>query len=129
MNTKLCVQVLSESTACGIDFCRVIGIEGFENSEATVEFFRVNDEVFDLLNSRPLGEGKRAPCSDFNKIRWSSIIASAIEYYLSLAIARNHELIPIYKTKNGTFVKGIISCLRSLQLIMGEVEKGKLYLK
>lgn len=38
MKCKLALQVISRSTAVGIDVCKSLGIPGFEDSAATTEF-------------------------------------------------------------------------------------------
>ncbi len=38
MKCKLALQVISRSTAVGIEVCRTLGIPGFEDSAATSEF-------------------------------------------------------------------------------------------
>lgn len=91
MNTKLAAQVFSQSTADAIDFCRSIEKEGFEGSEATSEFFRINDRVFDLLNSKPYGRHTKAPLSMYNKMYWLPLVDSAIQYYKGLQILVNRK--------------------------------------
>jgi len=78
------VQLLSTSTATGIDFCRKIGLEEFMGSEATTEVLRVCDMVFDILNTKPYGKGKQTPLSMYTKDNWSSLIKSAKQYFMVL---------------------------------------------
>lgn len=111
MNTKLCVQTLSSSTACAIDFCRKIGLTEFIGSEATAEFLRVCDMVFDILNTKPYGTGKHTPLSMYNKDHWLSIITSSKQYFMGLKIFDASQMIPLYQTKFGTCVKGLITSL------------------
>lgn len=118
MNVKLCVQVLSNRTATGIDFCRKIGMDGFEGSEATTEFLRINNYTFDLLNTRPFGQECNEPLSAKNELKWSSLIHSAKEYYSGLQIRVGKKLVPVHQSKNGTFVRGIITALSSIECIM-----------
>lgn len=129
MNTKLCVQTLSSSTATGIDFCRKIGVAEFTESEATAEFLRVCDMIFDLLNTKPFGKGKHAALSKHNKEVWSSVIKSANEYLLSLKIYNKTQLVPLYQTKYGTCVKGLLTSLASVKNIMDDMEKGEIELQ
>ncbi len=128
MNTKLCVQTLSSSTATGIDFCRKIGLPEFNGSEATTEFLRVCDMVFDLLNTKPYGKGKQEPLSLYNKDNWSTIVNSAKQYFMKLQIFHASQLVPLYQTKFGTCVNGLISSLTSVQNIMNEMENGEVKL-
>lgn len=54
MKVKLAAQTLSESVAVAIDFCREKGLPDFEGSEATTDFLRKINDLFDILNSRSL---------------------------------------------------------------------------
>jgi len=126
MNVKLCVQVLSNGTATGIDFCRKIGIPGFDGSEATTEFLRINNYTFDLLNTRPFGEGSKAALTKADRQRCKIMIESTKSYYIGLQIQRGEKCTPIYKTKYGTFVKGIITALSSVDRILEKMESGEI---
>ncbi len=44
MKTRLCAQVFSNSAAIAIDVCRILGIEGFEDSQGTVKFLMLFDK-------------------------------------------------------------------------------------
>lgn len=129
MNTKLCVQVLSTSTADALAFCRTIGYEGFEECGATAEYFRVNNDVFDILNTRPFGKDEKAPLSENNKIRWLSIIKSAREYYLGLEVIHKGVMKKLHLSPYKTFVVGLIACLTSVEKIMYQMEIGVINLK
>lgn len=128
MSTKLCVQTLSSSTASGIDFCRKIGIDEFEGSEATTEFLRVVDMIFDTLNTRPYGKGSKTPLSKQNKDCWKSIIASSIDYLVALKLHDGSNFTPLYATKFGTCIKGLVAALTSVQNIMDEILSGNISL-
>lgn len=128
MNTKLCVQTLSCSTATGIDFCRKIGLSDFNGSEATVEFIRVCDMVFDILNTKPFGKGKQTALSKHNRDHWTSVIHSASDYLMKLKVYEASRFVPLYDTKYGTCIKGLITCLASVNCIMNEMETGQVHL-
>jgi len=52
MNVRLAVQIISSSVADAIDFLRKAGNQDFINSEATTEFIRIFDRLFDITNVR-----------------------------------------------------------------------------
>uniref|UniRef100_A0A1B0CV85 Transposable element P transposase-like GTP-binding insertion domain-containing protein n=1 Tax=Lutzomyia longipalpis TaxID=7200 RepID=A0A1B0CV85_LUTLO len=52
MNVGLAVQLLSRSVANAINACRNLGYPEFIGSEATEEFIRWLNDIFDVLNSR-----------------------------------------------------------------------------
>lgn len=122
MNVKLCVQLLSNKVATAIDACRKMQIDGFEDSEATTEFIRVTNMTFDMLNSRPYAKGPRAPLSMKNKVYWESFIVSAIKYFTELTVIEKGEFVPLYKTQSGTFVRGLVTALTTIQQIMERIE-------
>lgn len=51
MKVKLAVQTLSSSVADALQFMQQTS-EDFKNCDATIQFIRVVDEIFDFLNSR-----------------------------------------------------------------------------
>lgn len=124
MNVKLCVQLLSNRVATAIDACRKMQLSGFEDSEATTEFLRINNQTFDILNTLPYGNGNRAPLTIRDRFLWEPFIKSAKEYYSKLAIGRNGVLVPLHETPCGTFVRGLLTALTSIENIMGEIETG-----
>lgn len=52
MKVNIAGQILSSSVADAIDVCRSLNIKWFEDSEATTQFIRSIDGLFDILNSR-----------------------------------------------------------------------------
>ena len=76
MKVNLAAQTLSSSVADAIDFCRDdLQLDAFKGSEATVQFIRLFDRLFDTLNSRnPLGKGYKAPLKGSNHECWSKFL-------------------------------------------------------
>lgn len=63
MKVKLAAQIFSESVAKAID----LKLEEFKNSEATIEFIRKINSLFDILNSRNLNDyGCKQPLTPGN---------------------------------------------------------------
>jgi hypothetical protein len=67
MKVALAAQTLSSSVASAIDFLRSQGLEMFQGSEATCNFMRVFDEIFDLTNSSNIhAKGFKSPIKACN---------------------------------------------------------------
>lgn len=87
MNVKLAAQTLSSSVANAIDFLRVTNNEEFKNSEATTEYIRTVDRVFDVLNAKsPLGKGFKSPMRLNNQNFWMGILTETREYLSTLKV-------------------------------------------
>lgn len=52
MKVKYAAQTLSYSTTDALEYFNKINLTGFADVEATVEYCRVVDRVFDFLNSK-----------------------------------------------------------------------------
>ncbi|ODM86760.1 DNA transposase THAP9 [Orchesella cincta] len=104
MKTKLCVQVLSNSVAIALGVCRELDVEGFEDTEATEEFLKIIDRLFDILNSKSSGKGWKAPLRARNTESWSSFFTKCRQYFSTLKVLRKGRMVPILKTakKDGT---------------------------
>lgn len=62
MNVRVAAQTLSSSVADAIDFLRTSGHKDFIGSEATTNFIRIIDKLFDIMNSRnSFGTGFKSP--------------------------------------------------------------------
>ena len=63
MKVSLAAQTLSSSVATAIDYLRdEMRLPDFTGSEATTEFIRIIDRIFDMLNSRnPFAKGSKSP--------------------------------------------------------------------
>lgn len=87
MNVRLAAQLLSSSVADAIDFLRLSGNSAFKGSEATVEFIRIIDRVFDLFNCKnPYGKGFKSPMRLENHDTWSNILKETRVYLGQLKI-------------------------------------------
>ena len=69
MKVSLATQLLSQSVANGIEFCREnLQMEDFVGSEATVEFLRNFYVLFDIMNSKyTFGKFSKAPLKASNQ--------------------------------------------------------------
>ncbi|CAH2091914.1 unnamed protein product [Euphydryas editha] len=87
MNVKLAAQVLSSSVADAIDYLRSIGHPSFAGSEATVEYLRYLDRLFDILNAKnPVGVGFKSPLHLQNKHVWTQVFEETRQYLTKLKV-------------------------------------------
>ncbi|CAG9789006.1 unnamed protein product [Diatraea saccharalis] len=87
MNVRLTTQVLSSSVADSIDFLRCSGNLNFADSEATVEYIRILDRIFDMFNCKqPFGKGFKSPMRLENMDVWTSIFNETREYLCKLKV-------------------------------------------
>lgn len=86
MKVSVAAQTLSASVADAIDFLREdLKLADFQGSEATSEFIRIFDKLFDCFNSRSLfGKRFKAPLSSTNHVQWLSVFTEAQSYIKSL---------------------------------------------
>lgn len=86
MKVKLAAQVLPKSVADALDFLRSdVGEFRQLGNEATVQFIRVFDHLFDLLNSHsPFAKGPKSPLRLGNMGHWKSLLTSFKHYITSL---------------------------------------------
>ena len=113
MNVKLAAQTLSSSVADSIEFLRKSGDPRFQGSEGTIEFIRVVDRLFDLLNSRnPYATGYKKPLRLINKAEWFSTVEKSINYLYSL---KDEFGRPLLSHRRNTFVKVLIIAAKSVK--------------
>ena len=94
MNVCLAAQTLSGSVAEAIEFLRdEAGLGEFEGSEATTQFIKWMNVIFDLLNSRnPHGQGSKAPVSKDNLEMWLNTCQHIAQYIFSLKDEKGNYL-------------------------------------
>lgn len=120
MNVKLAAQVLSSSVADSIDFLRQSGNLLFLGSEPTVEFIKMMDRLFDLMNSKsPFGHGFKSPLSEKNKAFWEPILKESKNYLLSLTIDGKN----ILSHGRKTFALGFLMGIENFPLLLNDLSK------
>lgn len=122
MNVRLAVQVLSSSVADSMDFLRCSGDSSFAGSEATVEYIRILDRIFDLFNCKqPFGKGFKSPMRIDNMHVWTNILNETREYLCKLKI----DGCPILQHRRKTPCLGlIIDTFSFSQLALDLLQKG-----
>lgn len=112
MNVSLAAQTLSGSVADAIDFMNIVLKQPeFRNSEATVNFTRMINRLFDLLNSRnPHGKAFKKPLTLSDMNGWQSTLESTAKYLLTL---KSSDGVPIIQHPRKTFVLGFVITIKS----------------
>lgn len=126
MKVSLAVQTLSDSVANAINYCdSELQLPQFQNASATIEFCRVINNVFDILNTRNLLSKTtyKKPLNPINEKFIFTYIDYAIEYLTTLK-DKNKDLL-IHSVRRTGFV-GLIVCLKSLQSLYNELISKKL---
>jgi len=112
MKVRLAVQVFSQSVATSLDFMRSIGQTGFENSEATADFIRLCDRLFDSLNSRTSrARGSKSALNLGNFEYVSDFLMSAKATLLSLHCPDGQ---PLHRSKRRLCVVGLCASIDSI---------------
>ena len=114
MKVNLAAQSFSASVADAIEYCcTTLKLQQFEGSEATVDFIRVIDHLFDILNSRnPCAKGFKSALNVKNKGAWDPFLDKAYDYILSLKDASGQ---PMYTTRRKTGFVGFLLAIKSVK--------------
>ncbi|GBM17658.1 DNA transposase THAP9, partial [Araneus ventricosus] len=127
MKVKLAAQVLSNSVADALLYlANDLKLEEFQGCEATVEFLKIFNNLFDVLNSRNfLSKGFKAPFSGENKKKTiSSFFSKAENYIKELKIKAGAQSILSSNRKTGFL--GFLLCIKSIEGIYDAlIEKKK----
>ena len=112
MKVSLAAQTLSSSVADAINFLENgLQLQQFKGSESTVEFIRIVDRLFDILNSRsPVAKGFKQPLRLSTQGRWLSVLQNTAQYLLSLKSA---DGLPLMHHRRKTFVLGSVTTIKS----------------
>jgi len=105
MNVRLAVQTISSSIADAIEYLKCQNYSRFIGSEATIEFLRIFDRLFDMMNARNCqGKHFKSPMSPHNLLHFKDVFLSFREYIQSLKI----NDVNILNDKRKTFALGFI---------------------
>jgi len=134
MKVKLATQLLSQSVADALRFCKdTLKIKEFCNAGATITFIELFNHGFDILNSRSINciGHKKALCRE--NIQEITLFTQKItEYIKGLKVQDKYGIyVPVLQSNRKTGFIGFIVCLNStLQLYSTLIECGHLeYLK
>jgi len=131
MKVKLAAQTLSESVAKALTYSSEQNFSNFQNTNATSEFCKKINDIFDVLNTRNfLGKTQfKRPLYLNNELFLKSFISSFIEYLSSLQtkvynkVSKSYNLIPIINSGRKTGFNGLIVCLKSIIVLFNNVIK------
>lgn len=125
MKVRLATQLLSNSVADALHYCEnELKLKKFEGCTATVNFIRIVNDVFDVLNShsvRPPG-WKKAVCPE-NIGLIEALFEGAITYFRNLKL-QSGQLVICSRRKTG-FIGLIINMQSTIQLFKYLVEELK----
>ena len=118
MNVHLAAQTLSSSVANAIQFLDVsMKPTQFQNSGPTVNFIRVIDRTFDILNSRcPHAKRYKQPLQPKSKDTWENYLKSAAADLLSLVAkqeGKNKEQKLLSTHRRKTFIIDFVATIKS----------------
>lgn len=115
MKVNLAAQTISSRVADTLQFFKQTSA-AFKDADATIEFLRIFDRLFDIMNARnKFGKGYKAPMSLKNRVVWESFFEEAGEYIRSLKC----DGVDILNHRRKTFAFGFLVNLvsyRSLAL-------------
>ncbi len=127
VRVKLAAQTLSRSVADAIDFCREdLKLPEFEHSQATSEFLRVFDALFDVFNSKnKWGMKFKAPMQERNTCIWQPSLTEVYEYIAALKLKDSNHIAIRSKLKTG-FIGFMTAIVTFQQIFHDLVEIGSL---
>ena len=127
MNVKLAAQTLSNSVACAIDFARLdLKLKSFEYSDATTDFIRRFDALFDVCNSKsPIASFSKAPINANNLEEKIEFLNKTIEFIVNLADISGKDL--VFSRRKTGFVGFICSIKSIISLSTKLLEEGFRY--
>lgn len=110
MRVQYAAQTLSSSTADSLEYLKNINFPGFENVEATVEYCRAIDRIFDFLNSKSkFSKAFKSPIY-YNTIeKLEEIIIPLIKYLYTLKFKGS----PLHISSKKTFILGFAIAVKS----------------
>ena len=90
-------------------------VEQFNNSQATVNFIRIIDRAFDILNSRnPMGKGYKQPLQQEFRSTWESILKGTVDYLLSLVTITDGKKKPFQPTNEKHLLLVLLATIKSI---------------
>lgn len=126
MNVRIAVQTLSNSSADSIEYIdRVLKIKSFADSEGTTAYFRMFNNLFDIMNSKRKHTkgGFKRPFSDTSISDFISCFNDAKVYLRGLKIIQDEKKNSILKSKSHTPFKGFLNNMTSFICIYNEYIK------
>ncbi|XP_065642826.1 DNA transposase THAP9-like isoform X2 [Hydra vulgaris] len=119
MNVKFAAQTLSSSVPNATEFLMFSKHPNFKHVEGTINFIRVINKLFDMLNSKNLFSKSYKKALFLNDyLYWNTTFDQIINYLSKLTDANGT---PLLKHRRKTFVLGLIVAAKSLQHLAYEL--------
>ena len=124
MKVNLAAQALSSSVANALEYCaHELKLAKFQGCEATMEFIRMFDQLFEILNSRnPLAEGYKALMRQSNKCTWDAFLTDVYDYIIEL---KNSSGVQMCKTKRKTGFICFLIGVKSIRQMFSDLVESK----
>lgn len=108
MHVRTAVETLSGSTANAMEYCHKKGVPGFENAGETIEFIRIMDTLWDIMNSqRILG-------NEINKYKSAINVTNSGDVFKFLLKAKKYILsLEVINKRSGKKVEIVTSAVRT----------------
>jgi len=111
MKVKYAAQTLSSSTADSLQYLQSTHFPNFENVEATIEYCRTIDRIFDFLNSKSkFSKGFKSPIFSNNILKLEEMIVPLIKYLFTLKFKDSL----LYTSNKKTFILGFAIAVKSV---------------
>lgn len=131
MHVRTAVELLSNSVANSLEFLMNSGVPEFKNAGPTVNFVRIFDRLFDVMNTSRIKSGNvlKSALNPNNKAEVFEFMEMAKQYILSLQILTKNtrRRILIVKSRVKTGFRGYVCNIISvMNLYLKYVEQEKL---
>lgn len=125
MKVKLAVQVLSQSVANALLTMSELKIPQFDDVHATVEYLKMFDALYDIMNSRTLAQqfGK-APLQARNESNWKAVFQKAEVYICDLKTTEGKSVLS--STRYAAFLGWLVNIQTISALYKNIVKNGDL---
>lgn len=126
MKVKLATQTFSNSVANAIEFCsKTLNLNEFNGSESTIQFCKIMNDIFDLLNARNFlsKEQFKKPINLNNAINIKEFINKSINYLSNIQCetkSTNEKTLIITSSRKTGFL-GLIICLKTIENLIDDV--------
>lgn len=132
MHVRTAVETLSKSVADSLHFLMSQNVEGFAHAGATIEFIRIFNDLFDVMNSQRIMHEHPNPLKSAinsrNKTEVFAFLEKAKQYLLSQKVLRNNKLVPVVETNIKTGFRGFLINIESVCAMYVHYVVGKKFM-
>lgn len=114
MKVKLATQVFSQSVAQSLEYLsNDLKVENFQGVTPTIEFIKIFNNLFDILNSKNLlSKGYKSPIKSSNYESFFKYLLEAESYIRGLRVSADGE--PILHSNRKMGFLGFLTCVKSV---------------